>query len=508
MALIPGYEYDIFISYAHVDNIPVGDEKEGWIVRFYETLRTVLARRFGRTDMVKIWWDSKKLDGSTVFDDSIAGGIERSAVMICLNSPGYAASDYCQQELTSFQRKGSSDGVGLKVGDRSRIINLLLNNIPHSKWPAALGGTSGFPFHDGKDPGDFGDTAEPESDIFKEQMGNLRDALWNLLNDMVAAKGATSPIAPAAAPAGATAAEDPFTIYLAEVADTLRTPRKRVSAELEKKGFRVITGVPPPDEEKAHEQATLKAVGSAQLTVHMLDEYPGREIVGASNRCYPQRQAELALQHKRPQMIWTPADLSMDSIEDPMYREFLQSVQTGKVEDKVIEFIRGSKSDVAQQIMEYATQLQQREAAQKIAAAPKVSVLVDTHAKDAQYVFELSNALAAKHIQTFITSMEEDPRKNLDILEERMREVKKLVFLYGGVSKDWLMARINVALQLILAKNYPVEDLFVYMAPPRKSAADITINQRFLKLNIVDSSDAGDGSVMRKFVTDLSSASA
>ncbi len=129
MALIPGYEYDIFISYAHVDNAMFPGQTAGWIEQFYTNLNLLLAQRFGRMDMVKIWWDSKKLDGSTDFDDSISSGIEKSAIMICLNSPVYLASAYCKQELDLFYKKASAEKTGLKIADRSRIINVLLNFI-------------------------------------------------------------------------------------------------------------------------------------------------------------------------------------------------------------------------------------------------------------------------------------------------------------------------------------------------------------------------------------------
>jgi hypothetical protein len=56
----------------------------------------MLAKRFGRLDMVKIWWDNKKLDGSVLFDQSIEEGIKKSAIMICLNSPEYIQSAYCK----------------------------------------------------------------------------------------------------------------------------------------------------------------------------------------------------------------------------------------------------------------------------------------------------------------------------------------------------------------------------------------------------------------------------
>ena len=52
MALIPGFEYDIFISYAHLDNATLTGQADGWIKQFHENLNLMLAKRFGRMGMV------------------------------------------------------------------------------------------------------------------------------------------------------------------------------------------------------------------------------------------------------------------------------------------------------------------------------------------------------------------------------------------------------------------------------------------------------------------------
>ena len=59
MALIPGYEFDIFISYAHIDNAKFPGQTDGWIELFYKNLDLMLAKRFGRMDKIKFWWDNK-----------------------------------------------------------------------------------------------------------------------------------------------------------------------------------------------------------------------------------------------------------------------------------------------------------------------------------------------------------------------------------------------------------------------------------------------------------------
>jgi hypothetical protein len=346
MGFIKGFEYDIFISYAHIDNVAFPGQADGWIEQFYKNLNLMLARLAGRMDDVKIWWDTKKLDGNVVFDHSIESGIKKSAIMICLNSPGYIASDYCKQELDAFYQKAKNEKYGVQIGERSRIVNVLLNNIPFNKWPKELGGTTGFRFHDAQEKDDFGDTFDTLSVEFRKQMQDLRDAVWNLLNQFPQEEKVEVPDP-----------VDEFKIYFGEVADTLRTPRKRVITELEKKGFKVLLGIPPPDESVAHEQATKDALKTADLSIHLLDEYPGREIIGTPDIWYPQKQVEIALNSGKAQMIWVPAETDLSVIEDEKYKTFLTGLENGGASNKQLEFIRGSKSTLAQEITDYATQV-------------------------------------------------------------------------------------------------------------------------------------------------------
>ncbi len=501
MALIPGFEYDIFISYAHVDNATISDWQIGWIRSFHDHLRQMLDRRYGRMGMVKIWWDDKELDGSKVFDDSIRSGIEKSAIFIALNSSGYQKSEYCQQELDFFYKKTQADNIGLKVAGRSRIVQVMLNNIDPKEWPEALSRTAGFSFHDAKEKEDYGDFLEPNSEVFIKQIRKLRDALWPLINDF----GNELKAEEAAVEKDA----DAFTIYIGEVADTLRTSRKRVVSELEKKGYQVITGIPPPDEAEAHQKATEDAIQKADLSVHLLDEYPGREIVGSPEFWYPQKQTEISLQTAKPQMIWVPSDTDFSHVEEPDYQTFLKNIETGNGISKAYEFVKGSKSNLAKQITDFADQLRLKEV-EMVASDEKLSVLLDTHPSDQTYAIDLGKALLANNIQTFINPQEDDPRKNIEMLGNCIGQVKKMIFLYGKVSKEWVLERMSAALQLIITRNYPVEDFMVYMAPPHKDANDININQRFLKINIVDNSNDSilDKAVLNKFLNALKSGEA
>ncbi|MEP6951135.1 MAG: toll/interleukin-1 receptor domain-containing protein [Ginsengibacter sp.] len=472
MGYIPGFNYDIFISYSHIDNEKV-ESGQGWVEQFYKALRISLWQLVGTED-VKIWWDDKRLDGGVMFDDAIAGGIKKSAILLCLNSPSYLNSQYCKKELDLFYNTAQYDSIGLKVDDRSRIINVLLNNISYSQWPAELSGTSGFRFHDvegeDKEDDDKGHRLEPNTPPFKEQLKDLGDSLAKLIEILAKPKVVIPE----------------FSIYFADVTDTLSNVRKRTIIELEKEGFNIISGLPPPYEEDQHEIAVKEKLKESALAVHLLNQYPGKEIEVEDAMWYPQKQVELSLQFSKQQLIWVPKELDINLIEEEPYKTFMQGLDSGKQVPNKIEYIRGTKSELPQQIKTLAEQLK-KQLLQP--ASGKLSVLLDTHYNDQMYALELSKSLLENQIQPFINPQDDDPRKNINILEDRISQVNKLVFFYGNVAAEWVSERMKAALQLILSNQYPVKDFFVFMLPPHKDPNDKIAQQQF-KVSVVNNSDA------------------
>ena len=99
MALVPGFENDIFISYVQADNLDATSKKEGWVDQFHKYLSTKLIQH---DEKIKIWRDGEDMDKSEVFDKSIAAAIEKSAIMICLYSQRYTKSKYCLSDYNYF----------------------------------------------------------------------------------------------------------------------------------------------------------------------------------------------------------------------------------------------------------------------------------------------------------------------------------------------------------------------------------------------------------------------
>jgi hypothetical protein len=220
-----------------------------------------------------------------------------------------------------------------------------------------------------------------------------------------------------------------------------------------------------------------------------LDQTPGTSIEETATKWYPQKQVELSLQSSKPQLIWIPEKINIEAVKEEQYKTFMQGLETGKQSSKKIEYIRGPKSTLTRQIKEFAEQLKK----QQLIPPPggKVAVLLDTHYNDQLYALELSKSLLENQIQPFINPQDDDPQKNIKNLEDRISQVRTLVFFYGKVAGDWVSERMKAARQLIVINDYPIKEFFVCMLPPHKDPDDKSLIQQFFKVNVVDNSDTG-----------------
>lgn len=500
MALIPGYEYDIFISYVHADNESETFEEDGWIDQFYKYLDTKLNKH---SRDIKIWWDSKNLDRSEVFDNSIADAIDKSAIMICLYSRLYPQSEYCKKELEHFYEKVTKEKIGLTVGNRSRIIPVFMSNIPYTDWLDKLTGTSGFPFHDDNE---YGDPLKNTSPEFSDQMIQLRNALVRIFDDF--SKELTTTEKPKSLPAD-TEKEDKFTIFIADVNDSMLDRRDGIIADLKEKGYNIITGITAANDLETHDSLIKGALEKSQFAVHILGDFPGRKIPGETETRYIQRQAEIVLKSNIPQLIWVSRDTNFNKIDNESYQKFLKSIEDATLSSKKYEFVRGNEGELAKLVDDYAKQSQelqlQKALEQKIPDGAPIKVLLDTHTDDFKQAFDLKKILNDYNVDLIFNPEDGDPQENIKSLYSNIGEAKKFIFLYGNENhKDWVDIRVKNTLKKLMDYDRYGQDIFIYVAPPEKSVDTIKVAQNPM-VKLVDNSQDNQltGALLEAFLNDL-----
>src|SRR6188474_3676130 len=129
-SILPGFEYDIFISYRHNDN------RSGWVREFVQALREELAATL--KNPVSIYFDENPHDGlleSHLVDDSLRDKLN------CLIFIPILSQTYCdeksfawQHEFLVFKKMTSEDSIGLKIklpngNTASRILPIRIHDL-------------------------------------------------------------------------------------------------------------------------------------------------------------------------------------------------------------------------------------------------------------------------------------------------------------------------------------------------------------------------------------------
>src|SRR5690349_7817702 len=129
-SIVPGFEYDIFISYRHNDN------RSGWVTEFVNALQEELAATI--KEPLSIYFDKNPHDGlleTHNVDKSLEGKLK------CLIFIPIISQTYCdltsfawQHEFCAFNKvaKGDSIGLDIKLGNgnvTSRILPIKIHDI-------------------------------------------------------------------------------------------------------------------------------------------------------------------------------------------------------------------------------------------------------------------------------------------------------------------------------------------------------------------------------------------
>jgi len=477
MAYLPGFDHDIFISYSHLNNPPGTSGTEGWVTRFHKTLDVELRQLTGTALQV---WRDPRIAGNQLFNRTIQQAVESVGVFLALNSYAYNESDYCQQELHWFTTKARADGWGLSIVDRTRLFHVRLNNIPSAEWPVAFQGARGYQCYEEVPDDEIGLPCDLDTPGFRTLIKDLvRDLYRTLLafrRTLLNAQTSGLPSTPHAsddvmvatghANSHAHSAPTPsYTVFLADTSDTLRKTRQRLAAELREKGVALAESIPPPWEAQLHDEKATTEMQRAQLCVHLFDAWPGREMQDQPDQYYMYRQVSLAQQQTKPQLVWTlPPPFDLHAIEDDEHRQFLLRLAEGPREGARYNFVRESPHTLAQVVLDKLHQLH----AASTPCAP-AAVLLDTHLKDDDYAIALRKLLLDRfNIKSYINQGEDNPGGNIAILEARLRQVGRMIIIFGQVAESWVFGRLAHASEIANKENMALTLGIYYTAQRRK----------------------------------------
>jgi hypothetical protein len=473
MTFLSPFEYDIFISYARIDDDPVPGTDFHWVEHFEQRLNHAFTRVFGERGLVRVWRDTGEIGGNTYFEEAIQEGVNKSALFLALFSNSYLRRDFCRRELQEFYRKTQGEPYGLKIGSLSRLFNVRLQEVSQRDWPDELEEREGFKFHDDSE---LGETLKPGA-AFDAQ---FRELVVKLVHTLRAFKTA---IVEQQQKEEAAAARAARTVFLSHTEGSMRELSGRIARELEEEGVNVITRVPPPYETSAHESRVIAGLGSADLAVHMLDGAPGLEMQDDTTKFYSCEQVRLGLLHAKSQLIWVPDTVKIESVENDAHGRLLGALEKRDAEAlsrmgldaaararlglPAYNFVHEPKDSLKRIILDKLDEAAR--AGQWVEGgveddAPPVAV-IDTHLKDTRFANDLGEFFTGRGVEVRIIPEGDGPRGNDLRFESALKQASIFFVVFGQVAVEWVRARLDRALQIMVKEKCALSLWGVYVPP-------------------------------------------
>lgn len=323
--------YDVFISYAHNDNMVTPPETYGWVDNFHIALYNFLTEKLGLGRKAEIWRDRTGLNGNALLDRALAGGVNSSLLFIPILSPNYLASKYCIQELETFCSQPD-----VFRGEESRIFPVV--KLPIEAPPARLEeNLLRFKFYN---VDVFGEPSEELNPSFGSEFRNKFNLKVNDLAREIAEfikeiekKKEPDPVIIIKPPE-----ENLPLVYLAEPSPDLLEQYNEIRRDLEQRKnleklkFDFLTPEPKKltDDENTYKQKVIQDLRKCRLVVNLIGKEPNSFPKGIT-KSHIQIQAEAAAEVEKTfeftRLVWIPRNTAS---EDADLQAFIDNIrQTG-----------------------------------------------------------------------------------------------------------------------------------------------------------------------------------
>ncbi|MGH9847286.1 MAG: toll/interleukin-1 receptor domain-containing protein, partial [Blastocatellia bacterium] len=329
MGLIPGYENDIFISYAHNDNLPVYSLR--WVELLHDNLENLLIQRLGEKPAI---WRDRRMDQTDLIEGLLDSRVNTSALMLAIVSPSYLKSKWCGWEREKFVENAERRG-GLRVANKSRIVKVVKTHVERTSLPNELQETLGGEFlrHD-QAAGKYVEL-DPQSIECRQKLEALADSIKSLIEAFRDHAAAAVPLT------------KDKTVYLAETDPELDTERDDIKREFEQNGYHILPSVelPPKATAAALEEKVRDYLKSARVSVHLLGANYGVVPSKGAGRSIVRIQHEAAQQHDSDpafkQVLWIPKGLEESQETEPEQKDFITKLLASSSALRRAEVLRG-----------------------------------------------------------------------------------------------------------------------------------------------------------------------
>jgi class 3 adenylate cyclase len=320
-SILPGYDYDIHVSYRYNDN-----KYDGWVSEFVEKLNQELGATL--KDKLSIFFDKnpeERREGIKSEDGSDSHQI-KSLIFIPIISQTYCDvnSPVWKNEFSTFQEEIKNDSIGSNIkltngNTASRVIPTRIHDIDtedvkllESQLSGSLRSIDFIYREEGVNrplrPVDDDKQVNSLRPMYRNQINKLANAIKEIIagiklnqKDSTAELHAYQPTARQIVPnVISTSVSSAIkvavidrqrpNIYLAWTSNDLKESREEMAIILQKAGFNVLPSVDCPADDETFKQRTEEELKKCICSLHMLSGEFGRRFESDEEISFPQHQ--------------------------------------------------------------------------------------------------------------------------------------------------------------------------------------------------------------------------
>jgi len=463
MAYIPGFDHDLFVSYARLDDVPIEQRTKGWVESFIDELQTEVRQRLGAKDF-HVWMDPQ-VDCSRPLTPQILEIASRSAMLLVVMSPAYLNSEWCSRERGAF--------LGA-FGDRVAAGSVFVvheREVDRAFIPPELSGPLGYSFfYREREDGPDMPLTVADGQRFMSRLVELSFRIKTRAQELRTPGRIAAPQGPC--------------VFVARATEDQDDSEGQLRGYLSQAGLQVLPETWYAQTDRASFEAAMKAdLARSKAFAQLLSSVPGRDPFNGGVPL-PRLQNELARSAGIPVAAWRDRGLDVTSVRAD-HRPLVESAQACGIE----EFKRT------------IVELARREPPPPAAARSNVMVFVNADAPDRALAQEVARILLQWNVDCYWPTTEGPPEDVRKDLEESLNTCDGMLLLHGAAGANWVRSQLRQGRKILSQRARPPTALAIVQGPPEQDKGDL--GAAIPNLRTFDCRRGLDQTVLRDFAASL-----
>jgi len=479
MAYVPNCKCDVFVSFAHIDDVAIGSAPP-WVTAFAGDLKKVLRMRLGvrEEEGLRVYFTGhSSLETGVKLDEALMENASSSAVFVAVTSPAYVAENsYTMRELSAFLHA---------MGEGGRIFAIEYSPLDsNDEYPEPIRELKRMAFWQKHPEREIPVTMPTGSETYMQTLFDLGEQIRRQLKRMREQCKAeqSAPIQVAAAPA---AAASGAAVFLAQTTDDLDEEREQVRRYVEQFGVKVLPEGIYPQGGLDFAAAVESDLARADVFVQLLGRTHAKRPPDMPQG-YDRLQFERAATRGVPILQWLRPDIDPAMIADPPHASLLSGENVMRIG------LESFKADIVKRLEK-----------RPVSAPPPSSeqfIFINADGSDLKIAEDLRREFTSAHVSAAVPILQgssEDVRLDL---EENIVECDALVMVYGEATPVWVRGQLRLYSKLKHRRSQPLKALAIYLGPP-ESKPDIGMDLPEIKR--IEYREGMAAESVRQFLTGL-----